>query len=107
MEQRVITQVKIYYLVMNPMTDRTESSKIVLMSESIDRLINYYADNFVEYYKDDNWSKSFRKGSPLEWYNPLSSLRENETNHWGHGLKSEWIDESAYFNEIKNKYLFI
>ncbi len=107
MEQRVITQVKIYYLVMNPMTDRTEASKIVVMSEDRDRLIRYYTDNLVPYYNDGNWSKTFRKDTPLEWYNPLGSLEENKVNHWGHGLKSEWVDESAYFNEVKNKYFFV
>lgn len=107
MEQRVMTQVKVYYLIMNRMTERTESGNIVIMSDDLDRLIRYYTDNLVEPYKDGNWSKFFKKDSPLEWYNPLSNLVENQTNHYGQGLKSEWIDEPHYYSTLKNKYLFV
>ena len=106
MEQRVITQIKVYYLVMNSMTERTESANIALMSDDKEKLINYYTNN-LEYYQDGNWSKSFKKGSFLEWYNPLWNLEENNPSIFGHGLKSDWVDESHYFNNLKNKFLFI
>ena len=35
------------------------------------------------YRGDDGWGKAFRKGGPLEWFNPLR-LREGElTGVWG------------------------
>jgi hypothetical protein len=105
MEIRTINQIKIYYLVMNPMTDRTEASKIVVMSDDKQRLINYYTDNMVAPYIDGNWHKGFRKDSPLEWYNPIPL--DGTLNHWGQGLKEEWVDEYEYLNGLKSKYFFI
>lgn len=32
----------------------------------------------VDWYSDGNWGKSFRKGGPLEWYNPVTEWREQE-----------------------------
>lgn len=105
METRTINQIKVYYLVMNPMTDRTESSRIAVMSENKERLVKYYVDNIIEVYDDGHYRKSFKKGSPLEWYNPIRL--DGVLSPWGHGLKEEWIDEEEYINGIKSKYYFV
>jgi hypothetical protein len=104
METRTITQVKIYYLIMNPVTDRAESGVINVMSLEKDRLVSFYNNEFVEPYKDDRFHKVFRQGGLLEWYNRLSSLEG--LDHFGHGLKEEWIDLDDLEN-IKNQYKFI
>ena len=104
MEIRTINQIKIHYLVMNPMADRTEASQIVVMSDDKQRLINYYTDNMVEPYDDGRFRKVFRKNTPLEWYNPITL--DGYLDHWGHGMKSEWVDEMN-FPDVKNKYFFI
>ena len=37
METRIVEQVKVYYLIMNPMTDRAESGRIAMMSTERDK----------------------------------------------------------------------
>ena len=39
METRTVTEGKIFYLVMNPVTDRAETGRITVMSDSRERLI--------------------------------------------------------------------
>ena len=103
METRTINQVKLYILTMNPITDRTESGRIAAMSYSKQALIDFYNQESVERYKDDNWSKFFRKGSLLEWLNPLHSF---EIGHYGHGIREEWANVDSLEN-IKYLYQFV
>ena len=102
METRTINQVKLYILTMNPITDRTESGRIAAMSYSKQALIDFYNQESVERYEDDNWSKSFRKGGLLEWLNPLYSF---EIGHYGHGIREEWANVDSLEN-IKYLYHF-
>lgn len=69
MELRVVTEVHLFALVLNPMQERTEAERVVAISTSKDALEKFYKDELVEPYKDDRWHKTFRKGGPLEWYN--------------------------------------
>jgi hypothetical protein len=104
MEKRTIEQTKIYYLVMNPVTDRAESGRIAMMSYDRDKLISTYQSERVEVYSDDRFRKSFRQGGPLEWFNPLYSMEGSDT--FGHGLQIDWVD-SENVETIIRKYHFI
>lgn len=104
METRTVMEGKIFYLVMNPVTDRAETGRITVMSDSKERLIKYYEDQFVPVYDDGNFRKVFKQGGPLEWYNPLWTLDGLDT--FGHGLKEEWVQLNN-LDTLKYKYLFI
>lgn len=104
MEIRTITQGKIYYLVMNPVTDRAESGKITVMSDTKQRLIDFYNEQHVPVYDDGNFRKVFKQGGPLEWYNPVWSFDGLDT--FGHGIHVDWIDLENLPN-LKGKYYFI
>lgn len=104
METRTIQQVKVYCLIMNPMTDRAESGRISVMSFDKDRLVKFYEDEISEPYDDDRFRKVFKKGGPLEWYNPLWTLEGVDS--FGHGLREEWID-STNIDYVKGNYYFI
>jgi hypothetical protein len=104
MEKRTIEQTKIYYLVMNPVTDRAESGRVAMMSYDRDKLISTYQSERVESYSDDRFRKSFRQGGPLEWYNLLWNMEQ--TDSFGHGLHTDWVDSENVETLIK-KYHFI
>jgi len=104
METRTIQQVKIYYLVMNPVTDRAESGRITMMSFDKDRLIGKYNEEFTEPYDDDRFRKVFKKNGPLEWINPLYTLENVDS--FNHGLVEDWVD-STNVEILKSKYFFI
>lgn len=104
METRLVEQVKIYCLVMNPVTDRAESGNIAMMSFDKNKLIDAYNNEATDSYKDDYYHKVFKKNGPLEWYNPLWTL--DGLDSFGHGLREEWID-SSNINYVKSKYYFV
>jgi hypothetical protein len=107
METRTITQCLLHFLVMNPITDRTESGNIVAVSTSREKLISLYHDEQVNPYICEEWgrnyTKNFRKGGILEGFNPLSFF---ERDAYGHGICTEWINEDR-LSEIKSRYFFI
>jgi hypothetical protein len=47
METRLVEQVKVYYLIMNPVTDRAESGRITMMSTDKNTLISAYKNENV------------------------------------------------------------
>jgi hypothetical protein len=102
MEKRTIDQVKIYYFVMNPVTDMAESGRIAMMSYDRDKLMAVYQSEIVEVYSDDRFRKSFRQGGPLEWYNPIWGM--DQVNSYGHGLHSDWVDQENLNTLIKNNH---
>lgn len=104
METRVVEQVKVYYLIMNPMTDRAESGRIAMMSTEKDRLISHYKNELVSPYNDDRFRKVFKKSGPLEWFNPVLTMEGVDT--FGHGLAEDWVDVEN-LQTLKNKYYFI
>lgn len=113
METRQITQIKLWYLVLNPMTSNTECGELVAHSYERDKLIDWYNNQFAEesYYtigehyfpaKGDfsaNFSegykyyKVFKQGSILEWYNPIHSLEDIDS--YGHGIRWEWVNDDC------------
>ncbi len=100
----MVEMVKIYYLVMNPVTDRAETGRITAASFYKESLINFYNNEFTEPYDDDRFRKVFKKGGPLEWFNPLWTLENLDS--FGHGLKEDWVDTQS-INSIKNQYYFV
>jgi hypothetical protein len=87
------------------MQNVTESITLVAWSDDLERLLEWYRSYKVEPYEEEGagtfechgdthtWHKSFAKGSPLEWYNPITS-EDGSCDHWGHGIQSEWVDEN-------------
>ncbi len=104
METRTIQQVKVYFLIMNPVTDRAESGKIAMMSTSRDGLISAYENERVDVYDDGNFRKVFKQGGPLEWFNPVWTFEGKDT--FGHGLSEDWV-EMENLNYIQSKYYFV
>lgn len=99
METRQVTEVKLFFLVLNPMAGNAENSNCLAYSEEKPKLIEWYNRQIVEPYQDDGishfsgeptkWHKTFAPGSILEWYNPLFSL--DEPNHYGQGIIEKWV----------------
>lgn len=104
METRTVQQVKIYYLIMNPVTDRAESGRIAMMSIEKDNLIKSYENERVAVYNDGNFSKVFRQGGPLEWFNPVWTFEGVDS--FGHGLSEDWVD-IANIDILKGRYFFV
>lgn len=95
METRTIEQVKIYKLLLNPMPANFEKVNMVAIAYDVEKLKEWYESLKVEPYKDDNWHKVFKKGSKLEWNNPL------EYSDYG-GIEEEWTTQEAIDNFITN-----
>lgn len=95
METRTITQVKIYKLLLNPMPANFENINMVAIAYDKQHLIDWYESLKVEPYEDENWYKVFKRGSKLEWYNPI------EYSDYG-GIQEEWTTQEAIDNFISN-----
>lgn len=107
METRTTTEVRIFKLILNPMTANAEVRSIVAASTSYDKLVQFYNSNLAEEsYRDERWYKVFKKNSPLEWYNAVASLDLNTSNIFGHGICDEWISEETWYN-VRNSGDFI
>ncbi len=90
METRTLEQVKVWKLILNPMTSNCEVANIVALSPNKEELIKWVKDQLApEPYLDERWSKVFKKGSPLEWYNNVLDL-EAEPDYYDQGISSEW-----------------
>ena len=60
-----------YVLNLNHMRSaRVENLSPVCWSENPEDFRDLIKREQVEYYRDENWGKNFRKGGPLEWFNP-------------------------------------
>lgn len=110
--QLILNQIKLYTLVLNQMLDpKIEMGRIAAFSTEYDKLIEWYnaqkADEpYSDKYCDRMYYKVFKKDSPLEWFNPADDLRPGELNHFGQGIKEEWILDNE-FEAAKQRYLFI
>ncbi len=104
METRLVEQVKVYFFIMNPVTDKAESGRIAMMSTSRQNLISAYENEQVAIYDDGNFRKVFKQGGPLEWYNPVWTF--DGVDPFGHGLSEDWIDVQN-LPYVKSKYYFV
>ena len=97
------TEVLVYKLILNPMTDRAESRSLVAVSTDYEKLVQWYSSQkATEPYRDGQWYKVFKQGSPLEWFNPVFSLELNNLALFGHGIADEWVDERI-FEEVSRR----
>lgn len=72
----------------------------VARAETKEQLIAFLQRETVEPYQDDHWSKTFKKGGPLEWFNPPWS---NEPEHYQDvQSEDEWAEAARrrYRNTI-------
>ena len=81
-----------FVLKLNDMrSPQIEMLKNVARAETEEELLEFVKREKVEVYADDSWGKHYRKGGPLEWYNPLEPF--------GHimdiGTKADWMQNAA------------
>ena len=110
MQTRTITEVLLYRLILNDMRfPKIEIKQLVAVSTSYEKLVEWYNsqiadDRWVDTIGGYNWSKTFKKDSPLEWYNPADSLQPIEPsvirNSIGGGICEIWE-----YLEVLNKVL--
>lgn len=90
---RTVTEAAIYVLRLNPMRCRAETLDVVAVSTDRDKLVNWYReqaapepwiDSSMRLTDGRDYCKFFRQGSPLEWYNPIPSHRDDL-------IEVEWI----------------
>lgn len=100
-------QVKLFILCLNPMTDRLESRKVICLATSIEKLKEWYFEQKSDKpYNDDKWYKNFKKGSELEWFNPLpNEVNFGEFNDYGHGVFFDWFNMEETKNNGENKFI--
>lgn len=108
MEIRSIEQVKLYGLIMNDMrSSNIEIVSVALIAYSLQELEDFYKSQKVETYKDENWTKCFKKDGPLEWKNPVYSLDQYATVSFaGDGLTEEWINQTDLLSLINSNEIF-
>ncbi len=100
MEARKINEVRVYKLVLNHVRDKCEESRIVAISGNYNKLVEFYNSCLApEPWRDGRYSKVFKEGSPLEWYNP-ANIELNKTDYWGCGISDEWIIERVWNNIV-------
>lgn len=99
METRNIQEVRIYVLVLNTF-GFAEDGEIVAVSDDYNRLVDWYNQqiNPEGRYIENGWYKTFKKGSPIEYNNPCSSLELNNTYPFGHGIHDEWIPTETFYS---------
>jgi hypothetical protein len=97
METRTVTQVLIYKLILNPMMDRMEARRLAVLATDRQKLIDFVEqEKAPEPWRDGNWGKVFKKGSPLEWFNPPPPSTLEGLDRWGHWIESEWLNADEY-----------
>ena len=101
METREIIQYHIYLLRMAHTADRVEAVRDVAVSFSYDRLVEFYKSQWSEELRTNPYGHKvhFIPG-PLEFYNPVP-LTLNETDLFGHGIVSGWINVDCYDDYVK------
>lgn len=106
-----------FVLVLNPVTGRTEEAQPVAWSADRESLVRWMlnqrhrdADGRLSYWRDDRFSKAFRRGSPLEWFNPVEEHafdaqddRPYARNRYGHGVQ-EHADVEEYLDQRRREY---
>lgn len=103
METRAQQEVKVYSLHLNPMTANFEKANMVAASFNREDLMKWYEGLKVEPYQDERWHKTFKKGSKLEWYNPIEW-----SDHCG--VDEQWVTMDAiknYINQARSSMGFV
>lgn len=72
-----------YALLLNDMrSSNIENISIVKISDTKQDLVEWYESLLSDPYSDGGWGKVFKKGSPLEWCNPVHDIQK-ENDYWG------------------------
>jgi hypothetical protein len=77
-----------------------EIMQVVARAESQTDLESFLTQEKVEPYRDGQWFKQYRKGGPLEWYNPpFTFSRESFVNV---GTREECMERAgkSYDNQL-------
>lgn len=96
METRSITEIKLYKLFLKSIRNPEVKFQIVAVSYEREKLIEWYNDQkeleeYTETVGDIVWTKTFKKGSRLEWYAPCS--KDFNPDKSGIGIQYEWGTE--------------
>lgn len=94
--------VTVYFLRLNHMRSSCESGRILAASFDRDKLVSFLQAERVEPYVDNSgleddygsvhsYTKFFRKGGPLEWFNDVPHPHALP-NSFGHGIVSEVVE---------------
>lgn len=109
METRQITQVKLYKLHLNRVTDVIESTTLVAVSPYYDHLIEWYKSQFApKMYEDCTiypgrvFRLSFLAESTLKMFNPCSNLDPDHLDNYNHGVETEWVREEI-LPQLRNR----
>lgn len=101
METRQITQVHVFFVVLNNIYGRFEDREIVAVSDDYQKLLDFYYSNLLpenERFRDEQGMyRSFANG-PFYNYNPIMCEYD--------GFKDEWVSLEEY-EKIKSRYYFI
>lgn len=105
MEARTITQLHIFYLVLNTF-GRCEDSEIVAISDERQKLVDFYYSQLLEEgYRDSNgFFHSFKEGI-LHNYNP-PSCDITSTDWYGNGIHDEWVNEDYYYS-LRDRFFIV
>ena len=109
--QIIINQVRVFKLILNDMrAPKVEHCTIVAVSDDYKRLVQWHNQQVApQAWRDGRWSKTYKKGSDLEWYNIPESTVVNDTNLFGQGIQDEWIREELWETMKKgfDKYIIV
>lgn len=99
-----------YQLVLNPIRSSAESQRFFGPFPTIEGVIAFYKSHLVEPYTETEpslyngqstvYRKTFRKGSPLEWMNPLPDHDDLlSPTTFGHGIHEVLVDISKLLSK--------
>ena len=85
-----------YWLILNPMMGNTENGVQFGPFPTRQDAVAFHNNEMVTPYTEDgpctfgggtkSYSKTFRKGGPLEWMNPLQAPEFEKPDDFGHGI---------------------
>jgi len=94
------TMYKIYYLKLADVRGGVDRAYPVIASFSLQRLMKYYYDQREPwddeektedfYHKSHTYQKTFKKGSPLEWFNDVENTKPTQNPSPFGGIGYEW-----------------
>ncbi len=106
METRQKTEYKIYYISLADVRGGVDKAIPVAVFDDIEKLRTWYENQRGDWTDEPSpdafgqihaYQKAFKKGSPLEWYNPAINLEpENHPDNFG-GVGYAWV-ETLQFN---------
>lgn len=99
MEERIVKQNLIYFLVLNTFGS-AEAGEVVACATSEESLKNWYESQRLENPETINaWTYSFKEG-PIRSNNPLHRWVRRNEDVFGHGWFSEWVDKGELRDNI-------